>query len=183
MKKYVYLFGVILAMGILFLCLFYVPARKIQDVATQKSRNAKQPPAAKPVESITPARIAMTAPKAEELAPIHYHPMADAIGRPGFPPEKEIAAVMQFFQIYRQEFGGFPAGEGNAQFMNALRGNNPTKLPIFPLTHPRLDPKGNLLDPWGKPYVFHAVSRDRLEIRSSGPDREIFTADDLTLPK
>jgi len=181
MKKYVYLFGVILAMGVMFLCLFYVPAQKIQEVTIQKSR--KQPPLARSVEAISPARIAMTAPKAEELAPIHYHPMADAIGKPTFPPEKEIAAVMQFFQIYRQEFGGFPAGEENAQFMNALRGNNPTKLPIFPLTHPRLDAKGNLLDPWGKPYIFHPVSRDRLEIRSSGPDREIFTADDLTLPK
>ena len=39
------------------------------------------------------------------------------------------------------------------------------------------------LDPWQQPYLFHAVSRDRLEIRSKGPDREIFTADDLVAPE
>ena len=169
-------------MAVLFLCLFYVPAQKVQEISHQKSQEVRRS-VRRSADPITPARIAMVPPKSEELAPIHYHPMADAIGKPGFPPEKEIAAVMQFFQLYRENFGAFPAGEGNAQFMNALRGNNPTHLPIFPLSHPRLDAKGNLLDSWGKPYIFHAVSRDRLEIRSSGPDGEIFTADDLTLPK
>jgi hypothetical protein len=109
--------------------------------------------------------------------------MAAGIGSAKVPPEREIALLLELFQIYRREFGAFPAGETNAQFMNALRGANPGKLPVFPQQHPRLDPAGNLADPWGRPYLFHAVSRDRLEIRSKGPDGEIFTEDDLMVPK
>jgi hypothetical protein len=125
----------------------------------------------------------MKPPAAEELAQVPPNPMAGAIGSPKVTPEKETSMVLELFQIYRREFGAFPAGEGNAQFMNALRGANPGKLPIFPLEHPRLDAKGNLLDPWQRPYIFHAVSRDRLEIRSKGPDGEIFTADDVVAPR
>jgi len=132
---------------------------------------------------MTSGEIAFAPPTPEAMAPISSHPMAAAIGSPNLSPEKELAILLKFFQIYRQEFGAFPAGEGNAQFMNALRGRNPGKLAIFPAKHPRLDAKGNLLDPWGQPYIFHPVSRDRLEIRSSGRDREIFTVDDLVLPR
>jgi len=141
----------------------------------------QKPPA--PSAAPVPSRIAMRPPKPEELAKIPPHPMAASIGSDKLVPEKEIALVLEFFQIYRREFGAFPAGETNAQFMNALRGTNPGKLPIFPLDHPRLDPKGNLLDPWQQPYIFHPVSRDRLEIRSAGPDKQIFTPDDLVTPR
>ena len=144
---------------------------------------AERPVVSAPTVSPGPSRIAMKAPDREELANVPPNPMAGAIGSDKVTPEKEIAILLELFQIYRREFGGFPAGQDNDQFMNALRGANPGKLPIFPPDHPRLDPKGNLLDPWRQPYRFHPVSRDRLEIRSAGPDREIFTADDLVVPK
>lgn len=66
--------------------------------------------------------------------------------------------------------------------MNALRGGNARQLPIFPRTHPPLDAQGALLDAWGKPFVFHLLSSQDIEIRSSGPDGEIFTEDDLLVP-
>ncbi len=66
--------------------------------------------------------------------------------------------------------------------MNALRERNPYGLPIFPITHPRLDTEGALLDAWGRRFHFHPVSRHHLEIRSLGPDGEIFTRDDLMVP-
>lgn len=150
-------------------------------------------PAAPPAPGITPlpppevkpgpSQIAMQPPKAEELAKVPPNPMAGGIGSGKVPPDREIALVLELFQVYRREFGSFPAGETNAQFLNALRGNNPGKLPVFPLEHPRLDAKGNLLDSWGHPYLFHPVSRERLEIRSAGPDGIIFTDDDLMVPK
>ena len=37
------------------------------------------------------------------------------------------------------EFGCFPAGQENSDIMNALTGNNPGKLPVFPRNHPRID--------------------------------------------
>ncbi len=130
-----------------------------------------------------PQRIAMAPADVTGLAPVPSNPMAAAIGSAKVPPEREIGLVLELFQFYRREFGAFPAGQTNAQFMNALRGSNPGKLPVFPLDHPRLDAGGNLLDPWGRPYIFHPVSRDRLEVRSKGPDGEIFSGDDLVAPR
>lgn len=150
-------------------------------VAPEKSGVASQTTAPPPVAH-SPQRIALRPPRADELSEVPPNPMAAAIGSAKVPPEREIALVLELFQIYRREFGAFPAGETNAHFMNALRGANPGKLPVFPLQHPRLDSVGNLTDPWGQPYHFHAVSRERMEIRSKGPDGEIFTADDLVTP-
>ena len=88
-----------------------------------------------------------------------------------------------FFQLYRERFGSMPSGEDNAQFLNALRGRNPAALGIFPLAHPRLDSTGQLLDRWGTPYFFHALSRDHIQIRSAGPDRSFYTEDDVVYPR
>lgn len=38
---------------------------------------------------------------------------------------------------------------------------------------------GRLIDRWGEPYHVHAVQSDKLELRSAGPDRELFTSDDV----
>ncbi len=154
------------------------PPAPASAVEAPASRQAATPP---PVAH-SPQRIALRPPQADELSQVPPNPMAGAIGSAKVPPEREIALVLELFQIYRREFGAFPAGETNAHFMNALRGANPGKLPVFPLQHPRLDAAGNLADPWGQPYHFHPVSRDRMEIRSKGPDGEIFTADDLVAP-
>jgi len=71
------------------------------------------------------------------------------------------------------------AGQENSDIMNSLTGNNTGKLPIFPRNHPRIDSAGRLLDAWGNPFVFHPVSSQQLEVRSLGPDGEIFSDDDL----
>jgi hypothetical protein len=66
--------------------------------------------------------------------------------------------------------------------MNSLCGMNPGKLAVFPQDHPRLDPEAGLLDAWGRPFVFHQISSDHLEIRSIGQDGEIFSDDDIVVP-
>ncbi|WAC18637.1 type II secretion system protein GspG [Luteolibacter sp. SL250] len=171
--------AVILAVAFLLLRKTDVPPAPAPPAAdAPASPKAATPP---PVAH-SPQRIALHPPQPDELAQVPPNPMTAGIGSAKVPPEKEIAMVLELFQIYRREFGAFPAGETNAHFMNALRGANPGKLPVFPLQHPRLDPEGNLTDRWGHPYVFHAVSRDRLEIRSKGPDGEIHTPDDLVAP-
>ena len=70
-------------------------------------------------------------------------------------------------------------GEDNATFVNALTGRNPSRLAFLPRSHAAIDAQGQLLDRWGKPFFFHLLGRDALEIRSAGPDRELYTADDL----
>lgn len=140
-------------------------------------------PSAAPVRKIADIGVPAVLPPDEgSLQKVSSHPDAVSFGSGGVPPEREAEELLRLFQVFRQHFGGFPTGEDNAQMMNALCGANPTNLPIFPLNHARFDSKRALLDAWGKPFVFHSVSRDLLEIRSCGRDGEIFTDDDHVAP-
>jgi hypothetical protein len=44
-----------------------------------------------------------------------------------------------------------------------------------------MNSNGELMDRWGTPIFFHALSKDQMEIRSAGPDRVMWTADDVIL--
>jgi len=128
----------------------------------------------------SPARPATRAPRLEELQKISPHPDAVSFGQGK--PEDEPAKLLELFEVYRREFGAFPSGEDNLQMMHALCGANPRKLGVFPLDHPRLDSQLGLLDAWDRPFVFHQISSEHLEIRSIGQDGELFSADDLVVP-
>lgn len=151
------------------------PLPTVSDEIPADTPGETRPPA--------PAFPALTPPDHADLSPIPPHPDTLAFGTPDIPPEREPVLLLTFFEAYRERFGAYPAGEDNAQFMNALRGNNPARLGIFPLNHPRLDTNGQLLDAWGNPFIFHKLSRDHLEIRSMGPDQTPYTEDDLLAPR
>jgi len=51
-------------------------------------------------------------------------------------------------------------------------------LACLPADGAFLDAAGHLIDRWGPPYFFHALSGSEMEILSAGPDREFHTADD-----
>lgn len=137
-----------------------------------------------PVIHITPPAggVATRALPAEGLSPEPSHPLAVSFGADPILAQREAGILLEILTFYRKEFGSFPAGQENADIMNALTGNNPRRLPIFPRKHPRMDASGNLLDAWGKPFVFHPISSQHLEVMSCGPDGEIFTADDIRVP-
>ena len=126
-----------------------------------------------------PSGIAFQKPRPETLAKVPSHPLAISFGSDPKNSGNETDILLEIFESYRSHFGTFPTGEDNPQFMHALMGANPGRLPIFPLTHPRLSEKGALLDVWNSPFIFHLISRDHIEIRSPGPDREIYTEDDI----
>jgi hypothetical protein len=140
------------------------------------------PPRPTPPAANNPAFPALTPPSPETLANLPHHPEGLQLGSPSIPPEDEPRLVWNLFDVYRQAFQSFPTGASNAHFIHAIQGANPGRQPIFPLEHTRLDPEGNLLDAWGTPFHFHPISRHALEIRSAGPDRELFTEDDIVYP-
>lgn len=115
----------------------------------------------------------------DELVTSARPPLANRLGAPGAAPAEEPALVLGLLDHYRHLFGGYPAGAEGRHFVNALRGRNPDRLPLLPPDHPRLAPTGELLDAWGRPFVFHLRERRAIEVRSAGPDGELFTADDL----
>ena len=73
---------------------------------------------------------------------------------------------------------GPPLGN-DSDLARILTGHNPMKLAILPRDHPALTPDGRLRDRWGTPYFIHPRGYGAYEIRSAGPDRKLFTADDL----
>ncbi len=73
---------------------------------------------------------------------------------------------------------GNPVGL-NEEITAALVGRNKKGVAVLPKNHPAISPKGELTDRWGSPYFFHALSGTQMEIRSSGPDRKRYTADDI----
>ena len=74
-------------------------------------------------------------------------------------------------------FGGNPEGT-NAEIAKALDGGNVKGVRFLDPEDVRLNEKGELLDPWGTPYFFHQLSAREMEIRSAGPDRQMWTEDD-----
>jgi hypothetical protein len=123
-----------------------------------------------------PARPAMSA---QPAAPGHpSNPAAAAL----LAPERSAADDLRFVQAtlddFRKRFGGFPTGD-NREVVNALTGANPQRLAFLPRPHPAINADGELTDRWSTPLYFHHLASDIIEVRSAGPDRAMYTGDDL----
>jgi hypothetical protein len=151
---------------------------EIGEVGATQEQASPTPPGV--IIPVSPSRPALRYPLPEEIQKIPPHPDAVSFGQGK--AEEEPAKLLNLFEVFRRELGAFPSGEDNRQMMNALCGMNPGMLAIFPRDHPRLDPEAGLLDAWGRPFVFHLISHEYLEIRSIGRDGEIFSADDIVVP-
>jgi hypothetical protein len=67
----------------------------------------------------------------------------------------------------------------NEELAAALRGKNRGQLEFISEGSPALNAQGQLVDRWGTALFFHAKGRDRVDIRSAGLDRAMWTADDV----
>ena len=67
----------------------------------------------------------------------------------------------------------------NEEWSAALRGKRPGTEPWFSEASPALDSQQRLIDRWQTPLFFHALGNHLWEIRSAGPDRKLWTEDDL----
>jgi len=67
----------------------------------------------------------------------------------------------------------------NEEFAAALLGKNRDQLRFLPDVHRCLNAQGQLVDRWMSPLFFHVTDRSRIDIRSAGPDRQMWTEDDL----
>lgn len=102
-------------------------------------------------------------------------------GDPATLPQEDIirlAHAIGNFALLVKGDSPLPFGS-NEEIAAALLGKNRAQLEFLPAKHPALNEKGQLVDRWKTPLFFHAVSRDRLDIRSAGPDKVMWTEDDL----
>ncbi|NNM28014.1 MAG: hypothetical protein HKO57_00710, partial [Akkermansiaceae bacterium] len=68
---------------------------------------------------------------------------------------------------------------GNREIVSALSGDNPYRIRFIDPPIELLNPDGELTDRWGTPLFFHFVEAGEPAIRSAGPDRQMWTGDDL----
>lgn len=90
----------------------------------------------------------------------------------------EMSHALDNFALLVKGDNPIPLG-ANEEIALALKGKNRLQMRFLPDTHPAFNPKGQLIDRWGTALFFHANDRTRLDIRSAGPDRMMWTADDL----
>jgi hypothetical protein len=108
-------------------------------------------------------------------------PLAPELNAPGGSGARDVEIVQQITGALLSSLKGpaRPPLGSNADFARALRGENRLGVLMLPARHPAFDGRGELIDRWGTPYHFHAVSSDFIEIRSAGPDLRLFTDDDF----
>jgi hypothetical protein len=95
------------------------------------------------------------------------------------PPDIAVENMSRAIHQYGEMFGGNPVGT-NPEFTKQLSGDNPKHINfISPEAGMRVNDSGELVDPWGTPYFFHQISGSDTEIRSAGPDKIMYTADDI----
>lgn len=80
---------------------------------------------------------------------------------------------------YGDMFGGNPVGT-NPEITSQLNGNNPKHIKFLSEEAGlRINEDGELVDPWGTPFFFHQISGSEMEIHSAGPDKIMWTQDDI----
>lgn len=100
------------------------------------------------------------------------------------PPTAEPGAAVELDKVrlmlrdYRTLYHENPVGT-NAEIMKTLMGGNPKQARLGPPEGQTLSAAGELLDRWGTPYFFHQLSSDLTEVRSAGPDKTMWTSDDI----
>lgn len=145
------------------------------------------PPAA--AEITVPPTAAATAPPAAALpVPATASPPATRV-LPGSVNEipataedisEDLSAVDSAIRNFQAVHGENPIGS-NAEITGALLGNNLKQIKLEVPAGSHLNGEGQMCDRWGTPYFFHQVSKTEMEIRSAGPDRQMWTGDDSQL--
>ncbi len=108
-------------------------------------------------------------------------PLAAELDAPGGDAMRDVQALHGLIRQYLRMLHsrqGLPIGD-DIDLARVLTGHNPMKRVFIPVGNPALSPDGHLRDRWGTPYFIHPVGYGAFEVRSAGPDRKMFTSDDV----
>ena len=127
-----------------------------------------------------PLAVAPVAEMARPLADFAADPVVGGLNDPNGSVERDIEIAARVFQTWQTNFpaDGNPVGE-NREITAALTGRNRLGLVLISPEFPAINAAGEWCDRWGTPWFFHQVSGRQMELRSAGPDREFYTADDV----
>ena len=96
-------------------------------------------------------------------------------------PEQDLGLVkdvLTAFQYTIKVPDALPTA-GNREIVQALLGRNAYKIRFLAPAFPFLNEDGELVDRWRTPLYFHFVEATEVGIRSAGPDRKMWTDDDV----
>ncbi len=113
--------------------------------------------------------------------PEDVSPLAVELNSGRFPAQHDVDLLHTLLRQYLRRLGrreALPLGN-DSDLAKVLGGQNPMKYASLPPNHPAFAPDGRLRDRWGTPYFVHPLAPGSFEIRSAGPDRKLFTSDDL----
>ena len=102
----------------------------------------------------------------------------DDLGSPHTTPANDVRLLALLLSGYASVFRRVPLGM-HQEIVAALRGDNSRSIQYIPEGHPAVNANNEITDRWNKPFFFHVISSNAVEIISAGPDRVVFTDDDI----
>ncbi len=172
-----------LMLGLLFLPVLLVLIFLLTQMRWKWSKPATRTGAAP--ESIPTNAVAVTQPAASVKPAGNHELLGVTILRgyadPNLPPENDLtlmARLMDNSLLLLKSAANRPLS-ANEDWADLLRGKNGAREEFLPPQHVALNDKGQLIDRWTTPLFFHALGGGRSEIRSAGPDKTMWTADDI----
>lgn len=142
--------------------------RGIFESETPKLSNSLQLETLRP-----PAPTQQLPPEAAEL---------NAVAGDGQSDVEALHSLIRQYLVAMQKRPGPPIGD-DLDLARILLGRNPLQQPLIVGPHPAFSNDGHIRDRWGTPYHIHGISSGSYEVRSAGPDRRLFTQDDLICPQ
>lgn len=152
-----------------------LPKKISSDSPRNISAKDPQPPltvsnAATPVSSQSPPP-----------APLLGETILRGYGSAASTPEKDLTLMshlMDNFTLLVKSSAQLPMAN-NESWAAAFRGMNPAHERFLPDTNAALNAQGQLVDRWQTPLFIHPLGGHRFDIRSAGPDKQMWTADDI----
>lgn len=98
-----------------------------------------------------------------------------------FPPENDLTLMSRLMEnslLLLKSAADRPLS-ANEDWADLFRGKNTAREEFIPARHIALNTQGQLVDRWASPLFFHALGGGRYEIHSAGPDKKLWTSDDL----
>lgn len=140
------------------------------------------------IQPAQPASSLSSSPTDEPLPLLNeaptFDPALNGLNRPGVDILTDLRIVhdiLQRYHVLAKNSVAVPLGD-NRDVVRALQDHKHAGIAFLPKRHPTINDNGEWVDRWGTPFFFHAIARDRMEIRSAGPDQKFWTADDALYP-
>ena len=118
---------------------------------------------------------------ATNTAPILGETILRDYANTNLPPQNDLTLMSRLMEnsiLLLKSAANRPLS-ANEDWADFLRGQNAAHERFLPDSHAAFDSQGRLVDRWKSPLFFHAVGGGRFEIRSAGPDRKLWTEDDI----